>query len=218
MYRSLESAAKDVFTEGLAVTGGLIGSSGVGLAVESYVNKTPVTVDSTFIAKATAAVSNNLPKLLIYSVLDKISKGDTVRNAKHGILASVAFDSVLRATNKGVNPLNVSIGGYRILDQNVNQKIIQENSLLRTELNKALQKLSNPDSSRDFRYGGAPNPAVEARQRAYGFAATPDQLERQRKYGAMPFEQSPEKTSRERKYGFMSYKDEPASVTMFGMQ
>jgi hypothetical protein len=207
MYRNLESTVKDTISEGVPVTAGLIGSSAIGLYVESYVNKNmPVTPDSSLVAKVTSAVANNLPKLLIYQGVSTIDKGATGRSIKSGILASVAFDSILRIASRGVNPLNVNFGGYRILDQGTNQKIIQENSLLRTELNKALQKMSY-----------LPNETAE-RQRQFGvMPSTPDEMQRQRRYGAMPFDQATEKTSRERKYGFSAATENQAK-NVFNMQ
>ncbi len=76
------------------------------------------------------------------------------------------------------------------------QKLIQENSTLRHSTNQLLQKLA-------FQ-----SPAVEQRERRYGampFQQSPDTLVRQRHYGSMPFEQSPDVLKRERRFGSMGF-------------
>jgi hypothetical protein len=221
-YGKVGSSIMDMVEEGAGSAIGFIGGGTIGRQVEDRLITTPVTAASTLTEKITGWAANNAPKIGLYYLTKDIAKGEIVTDTRKSLLGSVVFDTVMRVANNGVNPANVTIGGYRVLQNQPNpqitQKLVQENSLLRTELNKALQKLATPDSSADFRYGGAVSPAVAERQRSYGFAGTPDVMERQRKYGAMPFEQNPEKTSRERKYGFMSYSSETKAAETFGMQ
>ncbi len=72
-----------------------------------------------------------------------------------------------------------------------NQQLIQENSLLRNKTNEAFMKLAD----------------------------TPEVVERQRRFGAMPFQQHPVILDRERRFGFMSDTIMPVSNTVksFGM-
>lgn len=99
----------------------------------------------------------------------------------------------------------VGIGGYYFLRkkypetipalsrlQAINQKLLKENTILRRFTNERLQQLAG---------------------------VIPDPYERQRNYGAMPFEQHPEKTARESQFGFMSgYGSRiPSSYNLFGM-
>lgn len=226
--RGLRELGTEISTEGIGIGGGFIVGGAVGRQVENILFKTPVTPDSTITNKVGAWAANNGAKALLYLLAKQYDAKTAITNeATKALAGSIVYDTVLRVVNKGYNPADVNLGGYRILGENGTpaqmQKVVQENSLLRTELNKALQKLAQapnaPGSSADFKYGGAPSPAVAERQRAYGsMPLTPDVAERQRKYGAMPFEQSPEKSSRERKYGFMSYGAETQSAATFGMQ
>ena len=226
--RDLKQLTSEIGSEGIGIGGGMIVGGAVGRQVENMLIKVPVTPDSTLTNKVMAWAANNGSKAVLY-MLAKTYDANTpiTKEATKALAGSIVYDTILRVVNKGYNPADVNLGGYRILGENGTpaqmQKVVQENSLLRTELNKALQKLAQdpikPDSPGDFKYSGAPSPAVAERQRAYGaMPLTPDAAERQRKYGAMPFEQSPEKTSRERKFGFMTYGPETLSAVTFGMQ
>lgn len=219
-YRGIVSATKAIGTEGLGVAGGFIAGGVLGRQVENMVMKgNPVTPTSTLKEKVKGYLANNAPKVLAYVVARKYdAHTETTRDAAKALLGSVAYDTILRLANKGYNPADISIGGYRVLGDNT-QQLVQENSILRGELNKALAQLAGPDSSYDFRYGGAPSPAVAERQRKFGaMPLTPDVMERQRRFGAMPFEQNPDKTSRERRYGFMTYPTDTSVGATFAMQ
>lgn len=232
------------FTEGaeeaFGVAGGFIAGGILGRQFENALIKVPVTVVDSWSKKALAAAANNLPKIIGHELMKKYDAGsEGTKDAAKALLGSVAYDLLLRVANHGVNPAAVDLGGYRILgntgalDQGTTQRLIQENGILRTELNKAMQRLAggaggqgvrslpNPDRpgrAGDFQYGGAVSPAVGERQRKYGAMPwTPDVMERERRFGAMPFEQSPTKTSREKKYGFMTYPSE-TPLAAFGMQ
>lgn len=224
--------------EGLGVAGGFIAGGILGRQFENALVKVPVTVTDGLGKKVWAAAANNVPKIVGHVLMKKYDAGtEGTKDAAKALLGSVVYDLLLRVANKGVNPASVELGGYRILGNGAGlnqasvQKLIQENSILRTELNKVMQKLVGgtmgvrslpvpdlPGRGGDFQYGGAPSPAVGERQRRYGAMPwTPDVMERERRFGAMPFEQNPTKTSREKKYGFMTYPSE-TPLKVFGMQ
>jgi len=224
--------------EGFGVAGGFIAGGILGRQFENALVKVPVTAADSFGKKLYAAAANNVPKVVTRSLLTKYDAGATgTKDASKALLGSVAYDLLLRIANKGVNPASVDLGGYRILGNGAGlnqasvQRIIQENSVLRTELNKAMQKLAGngvripgmvspdmPGRGGDFQYGSVQSPAVQNRQRKYGAMPwTPDVMERERRFGAMPFEQNPSKTSREKRYGFMTYPSE-TPLAVFNMQ
>lgn len=241
--RGLIELGNEIVTEGIGIGGGFIAGGLVGRRVENLLIKTPVDPSSTLAQKLTAWAVNNGSKAVLY-VLSKHYdyKTEITREATKALAGSIVYDTILRLANDGYNPASVSIGSYRILGSNdpaVLQRTLQENSLLRTELNKALQRLAGidrplaekinaeiqsnparPDSPQDFKYGGDISPAVANRQRNYGAMPwTPDVMERQRRYGAMPFEQNPSKTNRERAFGFMEPHETRTNVAqMFNMQ
>ena len=225
--RGLKDLSTEIGTEGIGIGGGFILGGAVGRQVENMIFKTPVTSDSTIGNKIMAWAANNGAKAAIYLLAKHYdAKSPVTHEATKALAGSIVYDTVLRVANHGYNAADVNLSGYRILGENGSPEqlnnIVQENQLLRTELNKALTKLATmpgtPDSSADFRYGGAPSPAVAERQRQYGsMPTTPDVYERQKKYGAMPFEQEPGKTSRERHFGFMTNPSEKVTVERFGM-
>jgi hypothetical protein len=77
-------------------------------------------------------------------------------DAKKAVAGSIIFDTLVRLSSGGVNPASVTLFGYRLLSGSEPQKsvqsspqadiqrLIQENSALRAELNKALQRLATP--------------------------------------------------------------------------
>ena len=251
-YRAgLPGKISQMTEEGVGVAGGFIAGGIVGRQFENALVRVPVTATDNFGKKVLAATANNAPKIAAWALMNKYDAGsEGTKDAAKALLGSVTYDVLLRIANHGVNPASVDLGGYRILgngaglNQGSVQRLIQEKSILRAELNKAMQKLAGgsvgvgpvgsagsvgsgmrtlpvpdmPGRGGDFQYGGPPSPAVEQRQRRYGAMPwTPDVMERERKYGAMPFEQNPAKTSREKKYGFMTYASE-TPLAVFGMQ
>lgn len=114
------------------------------------------------------------------------------------------------------------------------QKLIQENSFLRANTNQMMQKLATGQGSRAPRTYGmlAPDSDMKYREKRYGFMDNRNSLqakpqafgmidgayrhpeakynpdryfaERQRRFGAMGFQQNPAKTERERRFGFAS--------------
>lgn len=175
-------------------------------------------------------------------------------DAKKAIAGSVAFDTILRLVNSGVPVHDPS--SYKLLggqDTGANkalapaqspapaqanlqadvQKLIQENSALRTELNKALQRLASPPAGPVahvqyapivaqpvqaaptppvVRYQPVAQPAAPVRTQEAEIPAYYPEI-RERKYGFM---QPPAVAERERKYGFATNEGDIAS--MFGMK
>lgn len=238
--RDLINLAKEIGSEGVGTAGGFILGGFIGRQVENFVVKTPVTETSTLLNKAFAWGANNGSKAVIYLIAKKYdAHSSATSEATKALLGSVVYDTLIRLTNKGINPANAMIGQFRILGEDgkpvdVNQ-LKQENSILRTELNKALRTLSElppspritdmpgynpdrPDMRGDFRQATVLDPTE--RQKEFGsMPVSPAVAERNRKYGAMPFVEDPNKISRERKYGFagnMSDKEEVLKV--FNMQ
>ena len=141
---SLENAVVD----GMSVTAGFIGSGLLGTEIEKRVKV--VTASSPMTDKLMAYGINNLPKVVVYYLLDMMGSGHEIDVAKLGVTGNIMTDTLVRASNKGVN--NGLLFGYNILERSRNvrsgvqpadvQRLIQENSGLRTELNKALQRLA----------------------------------------------------------------------------
>lgn len=236
--RGLKELTTEVTHEGVGIGGGFIVGGMFGRQVENMLFKTPVTSSSPISSKLLAWLANNGTKGAIYLLAKRYDAGSPfAKEATKALAGSIVYDTVLRVANHGYNPADVALAGYRILGNEAGmapekvQKLVQENTLLRTELNKALQRLAgidsapgryrpaerfagevpgsepwgaNPDMPGGIRYGGAPSPAVAERQRQYGAMPVPAKvLERQRRYAQMPYEQNPEKTVRQRKYGAM---------------
>ena len=235
--RGLRELTTEVTHEGVGTGGGFIVGGVVGRQVENMLFKTPVTDTSPISSKLLAWIANNGAKGIVYVLAKHYdAESEFARNATKALAGSIVYDTVLRIANHGYNPAEVNLAGYRILGNEAGmnpekvQKLIQENTLLRTDLNKALQKLAgvyrpaerfagnipgsepwegNPDLPGQIRYGGPYTPAVE---------------ERQRKYGAMPFQQNPVAIERQRKFGAMDgmgFKPDAKDTTiakMFNMQ
>lgn len=236
--RGLKELTSEVTHEGVGIGGGFIVGGAVGRQVENMLFKTPVTSASPISSKLLAWLANNGAKGVVYLLAKRYDADSPMaKEATKALAGSIVYDTVLRVANHGYNPAEVTLSGYRILGSELGmtpekvQKLLQENTLLRTELNKALQRLAgvntpqaayrpaerfagnipgsepwnaNPDMPGGIRYGGFTSPAVAERQRQYGaMPITADVADRQTKYGAMPFEQNPEKTDRQRKYGAM---------------
>lgn len=80
------------------------------------------------------------------------------------------------------------------LSDNINvRQMSQENENLRIQLNSTVQRLNSIQSS-------PVTPDVLERERRFG--AMPSIFDDPRRYSSMPFEQHTERTNRERKYGF----------------
>lgn len=228
----VEKATELTVIEGGAIVAGLIGASFLGRTIEGYV-KPNVTKNSSTMDKIVAWGANALPKLGLYKVLEEHSRRqeDRTRNlvladAKKAALASVFLDTAIRLSNGGVNTLSAKILGFDILNAgranmsgnrmtNISgdlQKVIQENSVLRGQLNQALQRLASspaqqvrqpinitPTQPINIRSTQPMQPVISSapvvrvqplnvppdHDRQYGMMQTPEAVERRRRYGAM---------------------------------
>ena len=174
--KTLGEVANTLVTEGVGVGAGFIGASTIGRRVEDYMLPTGVDPAS-LMSKVKGWAYNNVPKLAIWYVIRKYvpetpetRTQEMLMDAKKAIAGSVVFDSLLRATNHGMPVHDPS--GYKLLGgkgeqvrsaapQADVQRLIQENSALRTELNKALQRLAAPAPAPQPIYVQAPAPAPQ---------------------------------------------------------
>jgi regulator of replication initiation timing len=172
--KTLGEVSNTLIAEGVGVGAGFIGASTIGRRVEDYMLPTGVDGNSwTSIFKGWAY--NNAPKLAIwYLIRNRVPETPETRtqemllDAKKAIAGSVVFDTLLRTTNHGM-PVH-DPGSYKLLGgkgepirtaaapQADTQRLIQENSALRTELNKALQRLAAPTPAQQPIYVQSPAP------------------------------------------------------------
>lgn len=201
--RGIMDITKEIANEGLGIGGGFIAGGLVGRQVENLIVPTPVGPSSTLGQKLLAWAANNGSKAALY-VIAKSYDGhtDMTKKATEAIAGSIVFDTIMRLANNGYNPASATIGGYQVmegLDPKKVQSLIQENSVLRTELNKALQQLAG---AKGLGFPSSPNPVDAARQRKYGaMPSNPTELERQKKYGSMI--NGPGAIHRQEHFGFM---------------
>jgi hypothetical protein len=177
--------------EGLGVALGLIGAGFVGRQVQNYfMTDAQVTASPTITNYLEAWAANNGPKLGIWYMMRNRATSELMVDAKKAVAGSVVFDTIMRLFNQGTNPATATVGGYEVLGNGGRtqaaggsgdiQRVIQENSALRNELNNALQRLaaagvnvSLPDpESRRRRYGAMDEGVLQtpagARQKRYG--------------------------------------------------
>lgn len=149
-------------TEGIGVAGGFLAGGFIGRQVENIV-KPGITAESSVTDKIMAWGANNIPKLAIWYLLRnyaRVAPGEEVSpmkemtvDLKKSLAGSFIFDSLMRLGNKGVMP-SATFFGYEVLGTGRSpetqktvqadvQRLIQENSALRAELNKALQRLAS---------------------------------------------------------------------------
>jgi hypothetical protein len=171
--RTLGEVANTLVAEGVGVGAGFIGASTIGRRIEDYM--LPTGVDGTsWTSIFKGWTYNNVPKLAIWYVIRKYvpetpetRTQEMMMDAKKAIAGSVVFDTLLRTTNHGMPVHDPS--GYKLLGgkgepvrtaapQADTQRLIQENSALRTELNKALQRLAAPTPAPQPVYVQAPAP------------------------------------------------------------
>lgn len=205
---SVGEVVQGTATEGGAVVAGLFGAGFVGKQVENML-KSGVVPTSPMLDKVMAYVANNAPKLGLYYLVRK--EGGAYlhgfdKDLGKGMLASVVLDTVLRANNSFAPTPLFQLFGYDVLTgskatpqtQANLQKILQENSSLRQQLNSALQKVASaspnvtvtaippPPPDHDRAYGMMQTtPEGEDRRKAYGAMTPPLEAERNRKYGQM---------------------------------
>lgn len=197
--RTLGEVGHALSTEGLGVALGFLGAGFIGRQAQKYLKTdAEVTAAPTAQNYAMAWGGNNIPKIAGWYLLKKYdARTEMTEDIKKAFMGSVVFDTVMRVMNKGTNPASASIGGFDVLGGpgsimtaggNVNvQKLIQENTALRAELNKAL-------SGRASGLYGLPD-GSDARRRRFGSMITgadpiglqtaPAVYQRQKKYGIM---------------------------------
>jgi hypothetical protein len=180
--RTLGEVGTALVSEGLGVTGGFLAAGFLGRQIQDRVKSDDaVTADPTATNKLMAWTANNVPKLALWYLLKKYTpepgeeltpmKEATV-DAKKAIAGSIVFDTLVRLSKGGINPAEISLFGYRLLSGGPSgsspemqktqadiQRLIQENSALRAELNKALQRLATPVQPAPAPVAVAPAPA-----------------------------------------------------------
>ncbi len=183
--RTLGEVGTSLVSEGAGVTGGFLLAGFVGRQIQDRVKSdTAVTADPTATNKIMAWTANNVPKLALWYLLRKYTpepgealtpmKEATV-DAKKAVAGSIIFDTLVRLSKGGVNPAEIDLFGYRLLSGSEPQKssvqtssqadiqrLIQENSALRAELNKALQRLAQPPTPAPAPQVAAPPPVHTA--------------------------------------------------------
>lgn len=250
--KTLGEVGTTLAVEGAGVSVGLLGAGFIGRQIENIVmGKTGtlqnyVTTGDPLTTKFKAWASNNIPKIGVWYLMRnyaKVEPGETVTpgkeiavDAKKAIAGSVVFDSVIRLLNSGVPAGPYKLFGYDVLGSDTGngkqtqalqadmQRLIQENSALRTELNKALQRIASTPTP-----VAIPAPTVQTQ--AWGpqqaqpapqpiVQATPPVIRYQPVVQA-PIQVSPAPApvavqpappaivERERKYGFMQYETTP---------
>lgn len=194
----LGDAVHAMISEGGAVTGGLLAGGFVGRQVENMVMAIPVTPTSTTVDKVKGWAANNVPKFLVWYALR--GKTGAAEDIKKGVVTSAAFDTLMRLMNSGVNPAAATVMGYRVLgdsmgtnpDANDVQRLVQEVSMLKTELAKrSIQVQQTPMDPRLPPYVGSQAMPSAERDRKYGFmepaipgvTRTPVAERRQTRYG-----------------------------------
>lgn len=248
--RTLGEVGTSLVSEGLGVTGGFLAAGFVGRQIQDRIKSDDAIVTST--DKVMAWTANNAPKLVLWYLLRRYTpepgeeltpmKEATV-DAKKAVAGSIIFDTLVRLSKGGKNPAEISLFGYRLLSGGTGsspeiqktqadiQRLIQENSALRAELNKALQRLAAPTPAQQppvqvvsqpvMRTAPAPvvniTPAPQVVQQAPPVVryqpATPPIVSYQappRQVAAQPV--PPPVAERERKYGFMQSDQTPPGV------
>lgn len=164
--RTLGEVGTSLVSEGAGVTGGFLLAGFVGRQIQDRVKSdTAVTASPTATNKIMAWTANNVPKLALWYLLKKyaaVEPGEALTpmkeatvDAKKAVAGSIIFDTLVRLSKGGINPAAIELFGYRLLsgsepEKSVQsssadiQRLIQENSALRAELNKALQRLAQP--------------------------------------------------------------------------
>ncbi len=206
---SVEDAAKATLTEGGAVVGGLFVAGFAGKQLENIVKK-DVLPTSPLGDKLIALGANLVPKVAMYLILKGQGErglGGYGKDMGKGALASIVLDGVIRAGNDFAPKSVYSIKGYSVLgeklsapqSQETTQKLLQENSSLRQQLNGALQRIASASPNvtvtpvqtafppdHDRQYGMMQStPEAEDRRKKFGAMTPPIEDERNRKYGAM---------------------------------
>jgi hypothetical protein len=224
--RTLGEVGTSLAAEGAGVTAGFLAAGIVGRQIQNRIKSDAEVVTTT--DKIMAWSANNIPKMAMWYLLKKyapVEPGEVLTpvkeatiDAKKAVAGSIIFDTLVRLSHDGKNTGDLKLWGYQIMSGEPQksvqsssadtQRLIQENSALRAELNKALQRLATP----------AVSPAMQYTPVAPTIQAQPGQHERQTKYGFMKKgeEELQSPPSRQAKYGFMKG-GENDIASMFGM-
>jgi len=262
--KTLGEVGTALASEGLGVTGGFLAAGIVGRQIQDRIKKDAAIVTTT--DKIMAWTANNIPKLGMWYLLKKyapVEPGEVLTpvkeatvDAKKAVAGSIIVDTLIRLSNGGKNTGTISIFGYEVMTGNPDsqksassqadtQRLIQENSALRAELNKALQRLAQPPLQAPapaqqqaapvaqvvqqappvIRYQPVTPPVVphtpaapapvHRAEMSEEMASQPIPQERQKRYGFMNYEQAPVQ-ERQARYGFMKG-EEKDIASMFGM-
>jgi hypothetical protein len=160
--RTLGEVGTSLVAEGAGVTAGFIGAAIVGRQIQNRIKSDDAIVTST--DKIMAWTANNVPKIALWYLLRKyttVEPGEVLTplkeatvDAKKSISGSIIYDTIIRLAHGGKNTGDLRLWGYQIMSGEPQksvqsssadiQRLIQENSALRAELNKALQRLATP--------------------------------------------------------------------------
>jgi hypothetical protein len=225
---TLKDVGDALTTEGIGTAGGILGGGFVGAKFEDYfITPGSITPASSLTDKLKGWIYNNVPKAGLWYLMRRYDATTPLTaDIKKGIMGSIVLDTVVRGAGGGVPaPVNVNFGGtnIRILGPNVGnagtntQALIQENSILKSELNKALKQLGGQTQSGQIRVQEVPYAPLPPPWPVQG--AQPAQ-KRERDYGFMDTQPtSPRVTARQRDYGFMGEHMSASEdiAKMFGM-
>ena len=157
--KTLGEVGTSLVAEGAGVTGGFLLAGFVGRQIQDRVKSdTAVTASPTATNKIIAWTANNVPKLAVWYLLKRyavVEPGEAITpmkeatvDAKKAVAGSIIFDTLVRLSKGGINPAEIDLFGYRLLSGSEPQKsvqsssqadiqrLIQENSALRAELNR----------------------------------------------------------------------------------
>jgi len=205
----LGEAGGMLVSEGIGVAGGFMSASVIGRRSEDFFQEAPITAADTTTKKVGAWAANNVPKMAAWYLLkQREHTGELVIDLKKAFAGSIVYDTVVRLAQEGVPARFPTILG---LDSSVDagnqqavHKLIQENGILKTELNKAMKQLAS----------GAPVVQVQELPQS---AAYPEI--RRREYGFMDnasMYTPPAVYAREKRFGFAG--DDGQAAKMFGMK
>ena len=205
---SVSDFAMTTATEGGAVVAGLLGAGFAGKQIENQF-KPGVTPASPMMDKVVAILANDGTKLLGYYLLRKhgmeMAKSESgkamILDAGKGVLGSAVLDLLVRSGNDFAPGTTVKVFGIDLLGSpsagnNVTpqmqanmQKVLQENSSLRAQLNSALQRVASASPNvtvTPVRSAAQIPPFPPDHDRAYGMMQTTPEAENRRKqFGAM---------------------------------
>lgn len=228
--------------EGIGVAGGFIGAGFLGRQVQKFVKPDEEVVS--FTDGLMAWGGNNVPKLAIWYLLRNYigevntSTEEVLDDTRKAMAGSVFFDTIMRLLNSGKNPATAMVMDWQVLGGNGKgtiqsapankqvaadlQRLVQENSALRGELNKALQRLASQPvvvqqpvvrQVANQQTQVAPPVVRQSAQPQQVIAAQPSEeaYQRQRQYGFMQRETTPpDVKERQRNYGFMQDQNQSA--------